>query len=337
MKLRFVTLCSLAFQHPYYADGICRDIEVLVTPQSRALLGAGRLVARQLDGRLHLLFEARDDGTPVVMPADKQLYAGLALSNPHFDNFTLPVLADPQATPLWANATSPSALDAARAVTLAAGIYQAPLQQVQRPVTVSLRTPAGDTVTTHSVTGPNDSLALDLRALPPGEYSVHEDYGAAGTRTRELLVHPDLHAAGVFGVVALRLDPSLYAAPAAFSMAFAPRSQVLKYYVVARDFGPAEFDQLGVTDQGFGDDARSEVGFDKVPSTDFSSNDITPALLAPGGERIVMFRSQAPVARRERGLRKIQLSRNGDVLVEHLPQAGAQQPQPQFVVHLSKP
>jgi hypothetical protein len=51
----------------------------------------------------------------------------------------------------------------------------------------------------------------------------------------------------------------------------------------------------------------------------------------------LLFRSQAPVARRQRGRRKIQLNRNGEVLIEHLPQPGAERATADLIVHLSKP
>ena len=53
--------------------------------------------------------------------------------------------------------------------------------------------------------------------------------------------------------------------------------------------------------------------------------------------RIVLFQSSAPVARRAGGYRKLQLRRNAEVLVQHLPQAGSDRAQARFIVHLAKP
>ena len=178
---------------------------------------------------------------------------------------------------------------------------------------------------------------FDLRMLPEGVYRIDEDAGGGSVATAQLYVSAELRNAGAWGILAVKIDAGMYAAPAAFSINFTARQQQLKYFVVASNFTPTEFDQLDISDKGFGDESRTEVTFDKVPTASFTAADIAPSLLDDGTGRIVMFRSQAPVARRERGLRKLQLNRNGDVLVEHLPQPGADRAQAHLIVHLTKP
>jgi hypothetical protein len=150
-------------------------------------------------------------------------------------------------------------------------------------------------------------------------------------------VSAELRSAGVWGLLAIKLHSAFYAAPPAFTLDFSPRQEQLKYFVVADNFTQPEFDQLDVTDNGFNEEGRPPLTFEKVLPVSFSATDISPALLSNGDSRLVMFRSQSPVARRERGFRKIQLSRNGEILIAHLPQPAADRAQAQFVIHLSKP
>jgi len=151
------------------------------------------------------------------------------------------------------------------------------------------------------------------------------------------LADPELVREGIFGLVEARIDAGFYAAPAVFEIAFAAREETLRYYLVVKRYSTADIDQLTVADTGFTDDGRDEVRFTKVPAAAFTPAEIAPALLGGGDATVLLFRSQAPVARRQRGRRKIQLRRNGEVLVEHLPQPGAERATSDLIVHLSKP
>ena len=131
--------------------------------------------------------------------------------------------------------------------------------------------------------------------------------------------------------------PRHIAAGHAFALEFNARSDTLRYYVVANRFGEAEFNQVQVRDAGFETEARAEIEFSRVLPSDFDAGHLAPPLLDPsGGARIALFETQAPVPRRARGLAGLELHRNGEVLIGHLPQPGADRPDAQFVVHLSQ-
>lgn len=153
---------------------------------------------------------------------------------------------------------------------------------------------------------------------------------AADAQDAELLF------AGLFGVVEIEVGAGFYAAAPEFEIAFEARAETLKYYVVARNFPPAEFDDLGVRDAGFTTDARPQIQFDRVAASAFGADDLPAALLGGTDARIALFRSQAPVARRAKARRRIQLARNTEVIVSQLPQPGAAAPTADLVIHLSK-
>jgi hypothetical protein len=146
----------------------------------------------------------------------------------------------------------------------------------------------------------------------------------------------ELLSAGLFGVVEIEVGAGFYASPPEFRIAFEAREETLKYYVVARNYQGAEFDELGVSDAGFAADARAQIEFDRVAAGDFGADDLPAALLGGGDARVALFRSHAPVARRANARRRIQLARDTEVIISQLPQPGAAAPTADLVIHLSK-
>jgi len=142
---------------------------------------------------------------------------------------------------------------------------------------------------------------------------------------------------GVFGIVEITLATGFYANPPDFAVQFRSREETLKYYVVARNYTDGEMGQLSINDNGFADDGRPRVTFTKKDPGSFTADDIAPGLLGGAGAKVVLFSSQAAVARRERARRQIQLTKNGDVLITHLPQPGPDKTNGNMIVHISKP
>jgi hypothetical protein len=335
--IHFKPLFTLAVTHTYYG-GACRDLGFVLPRDMEPLLRGGRLIAKVLDGRLHVLFEATEDGTPVASMAGRTLRIGLKLLNPHFPNFTvLPV--DPAAgVALYTNAANPDALGAPQAVRLTGPVFSHALQGADRPVTVTLLDAAGLTLSEQTVSDASRAeVSFDLTGQKPGVRRIEEMYPGNVRRAADYLLDPELAQEGIFSMAEVRIDAGFYNAPAAFNLAFEARQETLRYYLVVKRYSAAELDQLTVSDAGFTEEGRPEITFTKVPAAAFTPAEIPPSLLGDAESTVVLFRSQAPVARRERGRRKIRLNRNGDVLVEHLPQPGAERATADLIVHLSKP
>ncbi len=345
MKIRFRPLFTVAIQHSYYA-GACSDLKFVIPLSTAGVLRGGKLMARMIDGRLHVLFETDSDGIPISSLAGHTLTFGMRLVNPCFSNFTAPVISNPKLLPFYTNSTDLGVLDAPVGVALASGVFRYTPQTATRPLTMRLSDSVGTVVATETLDAGIPDISFDLRALPGGDYRIEEDSGAGSVTPSRHIVSAELRSAGVWGILAVKIDAGFYVGPVApatpveFFLDFSARKEQLKYFVVANRFSETEFDQLSVSDNGFQEEQRDKVTFDKVPSAAFSEENgdiFPPSLLGDGASRVVMFRSQLPVARRERGLRKIQLNRNGDILVEHLPQPGADRSKSHHIVHLSKP
>jgi hypothetical protein len=342
MNTEFKTLFTVAAVHAYY-NGNCEDIHFVVPRDVAQLLKNGRLLTKSMGGKLYILFEAAEAGGALAAIPGKTLRIGLQLANPFFSNFTEVGTDFASVKLLYRNTTVPTALSAATRVTLVGQVFSHTLTDNSRPVTVALKDAAGQTVETgtiktHTIAAADNrtTVSYDLTGQIPGAYSIEEVYPAS---TKQIAYYTDaeLSLAGVFGVLEVKIDGGFYAAAADFQIAFGVRKETLKYYVVATNYSDADFSLLSVTDAGFAEDGRSQINFVKVPSNSFTPAEISPAMLGNSSTKVVLFKSQTPVARTEKARKKIQLKKNGEVLITHLPQPSSGRTNADLIIPISKP
>lgn len=337
MKTQFKTLFEVTVAHPYYRK-TCEDVAFLIPGETAQVLRNGKLLARELAGRLYVLFEADEGGAALKPVPGKTLRLGLRLLNPFFSNFTKVNESFASSRLLYENAVAPAALDAPTKVQLIGHIVSHALTDSARPVTVTLSDRAGLALQTDVITAAVNSSAIsyDLTALPPGAYTIDEHFPGGLTRN-PYYSDAELLQAGVFGVLEIRIDGSFYGAPPHFQIEFEPREETLKYYVVGRHYANADIAQLSVADAGFGEDGRPQINFTKVLAGAFTDDEIPPAFLTDSSGQVVLFKSQAVVARSEKARKKIQLKKNGEVLIAHLPQPRPEKTNADLVIAISKP
>ncbi len=339
MNVQFCTLFTLSPAHGFYT-GPSRDFAYGRPADTAALLRNGRLLARELEGTLHVLFEADGDENPLRPIAGSTLRIGMQLLNPNFANFTALPAGFPARRLRYTNQADATVLAPADAVALVPETFAHTLGGAARPVTVALRTEGGTVLGEDTVAADDGRTALsyELPGVPPGALEVEETYPGDVTARTALYLDPELRRRDAAVVVEVTVDAGFYADPPELTVPFAPRMDVLSYYVVAGGHSAQDLDLLSVTDEGAGLDGRDPVAFTKVAGNTLAQPDLEAWMLAPGHENEVLcFRSTAPVARRERGRRRIQLARNGDVLMANLPQPGVERAQADLILHLSKP
>jgi hypothetical protein len=336
MSHRFVTLFTLRVSHDFYG-GACRDFAFVLPRETARRMAGVKLVSRVLDGVLHVLFAAGEDGAPVVSAAGRTVRIGLKPLHPDFSNFTAIGFNPAAAVAVYQNETAAEELDDPVLAAPAGPLLVHPLADAERPVTVTVKGADGETLRSETVEAAERStVSFDLTGEAPGLCRVEEEYPANLTST-DYYLDPELRREGVLAIVEIGIDGAFHDAAPAFEIAFDARRETLKYYLVVRNYTSAELDQLNVSDAGFGEDGRPEVTFTRVAAAAFTQHEIPASLLAGGGGDVVLFKSQAPVARQAKGRRKIQLTRNGELLIEHLPQVGAGKPDANLIVHVSKP
>ncbi len=337
MKTDFKTLLTFKVSHTYYSRG-CQDFDFVLPVRTTQLLRDGRLTAKIREGQLLLFFAAGAGGNALVPLAGQQLCLGIKLVNPYFANVTQLDFDMKTSTPLYRNTPDKRSLTGEMASVLVGQVFSHTLRNVSRPLAVRLISPRGSLVETEtiSVTDDRKSVSYDLHDQAAGAFAVEEDFGGMVTKT-QYYVAADLVQAGVLGVVELTLDNSFYTSPPVFALNFAARKDFLKYYLVARKYSSAEFEQLVVNDQGFIKDERPEVTFTKVDLPDFTPDDIAPEVWGNSDTRVKLFKSQSELPRQEKARRNIQLAKNGEVLITNLPQPGADKVNGDIIIHLSKP
>jgi hypothetical protein len=183
------------------------------------------------------------------------------------------------------------------------------------------------------------SVSFELDAFEPGVFTVEENYHTVPIKVPTTrYVDAELSREALFGVVEIAVDAAFYTTPPAFTIAFDAPTETLNYYVVAVNYTDTEFGQLSVAHSATiaGDAGVPVIAFNKIQSGAFTSAELPISLLGGNANRVVLFRSSAPVKRRNGGYPGVQLVRNGDVIRSSLPQAAPDRPSADLVVHLSK-
>ena len=119
MRIAFKPLARLQALHAFRQGGIAA-LGVIVPEPTRSMLGGARTLARMVDGRLMLAWEADELDAPLVSLAGCSLLFGLRPADAGFDRYTEPPIADATKLPLYENRSSRQALDAPVAVRLLA-------------------------------------------------------------------------------------------------------------------------------------------------------------------------------------------------------------------------
>lgn len=333
--MQFRILFTVSISHLYYSQG-CKDFSFIIPVDSRQLLKNGTLVTKNNEGKLYILFATDKMGKPVVSLTGKSLRIGLKLLNPLLCNFTNFGFDFNSSRLVYRNATNPDILDGGLAMTLVGQVFSHSLSNMTRPVTVTLKNADGQVLQTDTITATNNrsNISYDLTGQVAGAYTVEESYSGS-IKTVSYYVDAELQQQGIFGLIDIIIADSFYTTPAAFTLSFAAKEETLKYYVVANNYSDSDIEQLSVADAG--EEGRSQITFTKVLPAAFTTDDISPSLLGNGDAKIALFKSQTFVTRQEKARQKIQLHKNGEVLIPNLPQPGADKANADLIVQLAKP
>ena len=335
MNTRVRRLFTLAATHAYYG-GVCPDFAFTIPSDTARILAGGRLFAKVIHDELAVVYELNTAATgPRVTCAGRRLRFGLRLVNPEFRNITALPAAPGDALHIYRNGTTPAALDAAETLACTPELFAHPLSGSTRPVTVSVLRGTSP-VRTEVVADARATASLDLRGLAPGRIEIEETFAGGVTQRTPYYLDAEMKREGAFGIVEIDVAAGFYTSAPSFRIAFDAPLETLKYYVVVSNYSNADVAALAVKDNGFAEEGRPEITFSKVLPAAFTADDLPAATLTAPGSSLLLFKSQSPVRRRAQPRRKLQLKKNADALIEHLPQPGSSHPTADLVVHLSK-
>lgn len=337
MSTTFGILFSVKVAHTYYTNE-CVDFGFVIPPDTAFLMRRGKMLTRMNKGVFYVLCEKDEEGNPLMPVTDLTFRIGLQLKNPFFSNFTRQDFKT-GTTPVYRNLNTPTILDSPEETILTSSVFSHHLSKATRPVTVSLKDPHENVLKTVVFSDSSDStpISIDLTTYPSGIYMVTEKY-INSTKKFSYFVDPDLASQQAYAIVEIKVANTFYSsAPPVFSVRFYAKEETLKYYVVGRNYSSAELSHLSITDAGYNEDARPQLQFTKISQGGFTASDISPSLLTNGASKVVLFKSQSPVLRLEKPRKKIQLTRNSDLIVKHLPGPGVNKSTSDIIVQISKP
>jgi hypothetical protein len=336
MSTEFKMLFSLSVNHEYYG-GLCPDFSFLWPVDSALRLKRGRLLSKTRKGRLYCLFAADSNGAPQVELSKERLIIALKPNNPYFEYFTQTEQTD-DGIGFYSNDNTPQSLSLKASATLIDSILSHIISQVERPVSVRLKNRSGSQLGNQTIAEESQTLCrFKQDELEPGLLLVTESYPSGRQEERYYYYEPGLDKTGVFALIEIALHDVLYQNAASFNIDFSAKEDTLKYYIVAKNYSDSDFSQLTISDQGFAEQSRSQITFSRVPASDFSTDEIDAGLLHDVSDKITLFKSQTPVKRRQSAFKRIQLARNGEVLIANLPVPAQDKVRRDVIIHLARP
>ena len=197
------------------------------------------MIARDRDGVLHLLYEADDAGAPRARLDGETLRFGLRLAMPFFANYTAVAEGFPTGRLHFTNAAAAGTLAAQPALLLVGDLLAYALTRNSRPATVTLRDAANAVLAKETVAEGQSGGTFDLRAVPPGALSLRAGYSNA-SETFSYYHDPEWQQSGASAIVEVTVDAGFYTAAAPLAITFDAREDLLRYYVVARNYSDTE-------------------------------------------------------------------------------------------------
>jgi hypothetical protein len=330
----------VSISHTYYSEG-CKDFDFVIPADTAQLLKNGKLLAKVREGKLYVLFEGDETHAALIPLSGKTLRIGLKLLNPFFSNFT--TLDFNSTIPLYDNTNNPNDLKMVKLVALVGQIFSHSLIDTTRPITITLKNANDQILQTDTITVINNRTTVSYHLLgqAAGTYTVTES-SLENTKATAYYLDTQLQSQGIFGVIEIKIDDIFYIkiddifynyTPEfkfipEFKITFNAKQETLKYYVVVKTSD--NINQFSIADSGSGT-IKFKEPVSLAPDNKYA------LLLGNSDTKVVLLESEEKIARQANARKKIQLNKNGSVLMENLPQPTASKANADIIIQLSKP
>ena len=242
-RIAFRPLWTIGVHHAYFG-GPCDALSFVVPPATERALAGAHAMVRERDGRLHVLMEVDESDAPLTDPTGMRLLFGLKPREAAFNLITAPLVLPRGDVAVWDNAADTDALAGPRAVRISDEHLRIEPRSAERPLTLRLFDVAN--VQRASMDLNVGDEAWTMQGLySRGEWRV-EEQGVGPAESWTLWVEPELR--GAWGVLVMTVDAGHLATAQNFTLEFAASSDTLRYYVVAKRYGEADFNQVNVVD-----------------------------------------------------------------------------------------
>jgi|GEM_PF-3166545 len=355
METLYRKLFHIDVLHGFYTDGKCSDFTIFPISGCEQKLRNHQSVFRYTGNTCSIFFRksSTSSGPIAALAQGTVLSFGMSLQNPFLFNYT-DDLPPRDKVMLFTNVNTSGGLtstvqsDGRIKLNVLEARMSGPIINhvidTNNGVTLVLRDAigAGTVVTAkqHSAGSKGKEVAFDLTQYPAGLYILTEDDGSP--RKFYYYVDAELNGRPLVGLIRIVTPNFTYdeneltdkGKRPPYKVAFTARNGTWKYYIVSRKMSAADMiSQLRVVDNGFSasDDPHPQIVFNN-PANLAAADQLKNVLAA--GESAVLVTSQAVVSWRQRARKKIELRKNGQAIIESLPNPDTGRPEPVMLIYV---
>ena len=336
MMIRYQSLLTLQIAHSFF-NGVVDDVDWLTSTRAKQIAAKSSALIKTNNGQLLIVNERDSNGLNIKPLNSASFFIGAHWRREELASVTA-ASSNPRQVPLFRNIDNANALSPAQMVYLSNSRLRHAIVSVERPLTIRLIDSDGDVLNERVITAAMglEALSFSEQPLPQGLVTVVEIKPNLTENVTHYVIDEELQGRSLSALFELRLAASMEQTPANLTASFNGVSQVLKYYVVTRNYSAQEQAELNIVDNGAVDDQRPAVTFDKILPANFSDEEFPPDLVTPEDASVVLFKSSSVQPRQSAVRHKLQLRRDGDVLIQHLPHAGLGRTTADVIVYLVK-
>jgi len=316
----FNKLLNINLMHEFYANGVCGDLVVQTSAQTKSLLGSYGTIFKQTNLGAVLLYEAEDEvGTPKIPIENPIKLSFLFLSNSsYFTNFTDVDFSDESSAVFYLSNNDPGIIVSGNDFTIVNGKLNQPIPIITRnfkvtkssnAVSYAILTDENNIDSRITANDDQEMVTVNIAGYKDGKFELKQ-YDTADTQVGEPYVfyyNDQLSGVLPFAVFELFLDSgNTINLPLTFNFNFKSRETYWRYKVLVKEAIP--------------------------PTSDFTVNSSTLSIShtphdgdtlsfesATGSDPIII-RSSDKIKLKEQGFEQIGLYHGNDnILISNLP------------------
>lgn len=334
MTSTFKNIFELALYHDFYKEEKCCDFTLLpVSAAARMMSNHGALFrTKENNAFAVILSDASDTTAARPIRPDVSLVFAMKLDNYAFSNFTNEFPSAGKIF-LFSNNIDPTITELDREEIFLCGNFLQHRIVSNLAVMLVLKDAGGNELARSSFEAGSSGIAWQFDVKLPANdfYTVTEDVTGD---TFTYYSDKDLLVSGIFGLIRITnhaTSPFTYDGALSYTISFTSSSRTWRYYVVAPGMSAADITaQLSVVNVP--DLGMTAIAFTKTYPV--PANDKTAPTLHKDTSKIALFASDQQLAFQQVPRKRIELRKNGTVLINHMPNPDVYAPGTEMFIYV---
>lgn len=318
MTSTFKNIFGLSLHHDFYREEKCCDFSIFPVSDTTRVMSNHAVLFRSKENAVFAVTLANEADTAPARPlkSDAALLFALKLDTPAFSNFTN---ENPSAGKifLFTNSKIAGVPELIRQEIALTGTFLQHRIVTNLAVTLLLKDTAGNELARASFEAGSAGITWQFDVKLTNDFYTVTESATATSYT--YYADKDLVSSGIFGIVRIinhATLPFTYDGTLNYTITFTSRTQPWSYYVVAPGMSGADImNQLTVVNVP--DTGMSAIVFTKTYPV--PANDKTAPLLYKDTSKVALFASNQQLAFSQVPRKRIELRKNGTVLINHMP------------------